>query len=214
MTIDTTKQPSIPKYLQSIEYHDTSMGTIKWNLKDISLHLEPEQKNGYLKGTELRERLKRKPVLNTMVLDWLLEHPDEIPPEWKGKAVFFWGTIYRHSVGNLCVRCLYWNGSEWDWSYDWLDDGFDSDDPALVRASALSSDLVPSSDTLSLSAKKVVKAWAVVNENHFRVPNIFSSRCEAKDNVMSYSEKLYRVTITYEVPKEAVPPKDRKNKWQ
>ena len=139
MTIDTTKQPSIPSPLKSIEFHDTSMDTInKWNPKDLSLHLEPEQESGYIKGHLLRKRLEGKPLLNGTVLDWLLNHPDEIPPDWKGKDVFFWGTIYRNSDDDLYVRCLYFGIDRWHWRYYWLGHSFHSGHPAAVRASALS----------------------------------------------------------------------------
>ena len=87
-----------------------------------------------IRGTELREELKGKPVLNANVLDYLLKHPELIPEEWKGKAVFFWGTIYRDSRGNLCVRCLYWDGSRWYWSHNWLDDFWLADNLALLLA--------------------------------------------------------------------------------
>ena len=72
--------------------------------------------------------------MNANILDYLLAHPELIPEEWKGKYIFFWGTIYRLSDGRLCVRYLIWNGSEWDWSYDWLDDDFNSDSPAALAS--------------------------------------------------------------------------------
>jgi hypothetical protein len=58
-----------------------------------------------------------------------------IPEEWKGKYVFFWGTIYRGSGDNLYVRCLCWGGGRWDWGYDWLGGGWDDGNPAAVPAS-------------------------------------------------------------------------------
>lgn len=82
------------------------------------------------------------------VLDYLLEHPEKIPEEWKGKLVFFWGTIYRteecmpvavakmeEGVLNKSgavplkyevqyVRCLYFVGGDWKWDMLSLDDDF------------------------------------------------------------------------------------------
>ncbi len=58
--------------------------------------------------------------LNVNVLDYLLANPSLIPEEWKGKNVFFRGTIDRNSDGLLYGRCLHWFGSEWSSSLDWL----------------------------------------------------------------------------------------------
>ena len=85
-------------------------------------------------GNNLRQELDDQPTLNANVLDYLLAHPELIPEEWKGKAVFFWGTIYRRSDGGLYVRCLYWGGSKWRWHGRWLDNGFNSGNPAALAS--------------------------------------------------------------------------------
>ena len=129
---------------------------------DFALHLEPEQEKGRIAGNTLRERLKGKPVLNANVLDYLLAHPELIPEDWKGKYVFFWGTIYRNSGGNLCVRYLYWRDGWWAWGRNWLDRDFNGYRPAALRASPLPSALVPptSSDTMSLEKRvEELEAW-------------------------------------------------------
>ncbi|OYV26978.1 MAG: hypothetical protein B7W98_02790, partial [Parcubacteria group bacterium 20-58-5] len=118
----------------------------------FSLHLEPEQEKGYIIGTELQERLKGKDVMSAAVLDYLLEHTELIPEAWKGKYIFFWGTVYRDSCGGLCVRCLFWDGDGWSWGSFWLGYGFVVNGPALLRAG--SETLSPSySDTLNLAAR-------------------------------------------------------------
>lgn len=40
----------------------------------------------------------------------------------------------RNSDGNLYVRYLKWNGDQWNWNDNWLDNDFNSDNPAIVRA--------------------------------------------------------------------------------
>ena len=67
-------------------------------------------------------------------ISWI-EYRKLIPEEWKGKYVFFWGTIYRNSGGYLNVRYLYWGGDSWSWDYDWLDDDFHGHNPATLSAS-------------------------------------------------------------------------------
>jgi hypothetical protein len=88
--------------------------------------------------SELRSR--RAPVLNACVLDFLLANPQQIPREWKGKHVFFWGTIYYARRGGhwgvdlSCVRQLNWDNGRWDWDVGWLDDALSANSPAAVRA--------------------------------------------------------------------------------
>lgn len=147
-TITTNKKPFIPDGWM-IESH-TPAGA--FDLDNVQLHLEPEQEKSYLKGTILRERLKDKTCLDASVLDYLLEHTDLIPETWKGKYVYFWGTIYRHSVGGLYVRCLCWRDGEWYWSNLWLGYYWRSGDPAAVLASTSSLDPQTSLDTVTLSA--------------------------------------------------------------
>lgn len=122
--IDCDANPFIPNGW-SVEEHKKG-GLFKFDPAKISLYLSKKQKKGSTGGNDLRKELAGKSVMNANVLDYLLAHPELIPKRWKGKAIFFWGTIYRGSDGDLYVRYLYWLGSEWDWSYDWLDGGFGS----------------------------------------------------------------------------------------
>jgi hypothetical protein len=65
-------------------------GLFKWDPKNVSLHLSPNQQNRKeIEGNKLRKELADKPALNANVLDYLLAHPHFIPEEWKGKYVFF-----------------------------------------------------------------------------------------------------------------------------
>jgi len=130
--IDCDANPFIPAGW-SVEEHKKG-GPLKFDPSKISLYLSKKQKKGSIEGNDLRKELANQPVLNANVLDYLLAHPELIPEEWKGKAVFFWGTIYRHSDGYLCVRCLLWNGSEWYWSYCWLVSDFYSGHPAALAS--------------------------------------------------------------------------------
>jgi hypothetical protein len=111
-------------------------GQWKWDPREVQLHLATRQQQGkVIQGRDLRKELKDKPVFSVNVLNYLRAHPELIPDDWKGKAVFFWGTIYRDRGGDLYVRYLYWDGDRWGWDCHWLDYGWSSDDPAAVRAS-------------------------------------------------------------------------------
>lgn len=111
-------------------------GIFTWDSTKAKLYLSKKQSGDkYIVGNDLRKELKSQPVFTANVLDYLLVHPELIPEEYKSKAIFFWGTIYRHSDDYLYVRFLYWDDSMWYWGYRWLDHDFYSRNPALVRAS-------------------------------------------------------------------------------
>ncbi|MFH1170224.1 MAG: hypothetical protein V1704_01550 [Candidatus Vogelbacteria bacterium] len=131
--IDCDADPFLPEGWK-VEEHKKG-GIIKWTESLITLYLADGQKcDKWMKGDVLREVFKGQKVLNANVLDFLLKHPELIPEEWKCKTVFFWGTIYRDSVGRLCVRFLCWSGDRWDWRYRWLVYDWDGSNPAAVLA--------------------------------------------------------------------------------
>ncbi len=129
-TIDCDANPYVPDDWK-VEEHIKG-GELRWNPDEVELYLCDKQKDGVIEGNKLRKLLKGKPVLNANVLDHLLDNQQLIPEEWKGKAVFFWGTIYRNSDGNLCVRYLYWDDDRWRWNDGWLGGSFGGGDPAAL----------------------------------------------------------------------------------
>ena len=60
---------------------------------------------------------------------------DTIPRVFKG----WWNRRHaihnRNSDGNLYVRYLNWNGSQWNWSNNWLSNDFNGNNPAALSAS-------------------------------------------------------------------------------
>ena len=127
----------------TVEEHQRG-GRWKFDPKQVEFYLSSSQKGGsrYIEGNKLRKELKDKniSVFNANVLDYLLKNPHFIPDEWRKDAhsntlyIFFWGTVYRRRDGRLCVRCLYWGGTKWTWSLDWLGRGWRYN-PAAVRTS-------------------------------------------------------------------------------
>lgn len=112
--IDCDANPFIPDGW-SIKEHK-KCGFFKFDPLKFSLYLS-KKKKGNIEVNDLRKELPGQSVLNANVLDYLLGHLELIPEEWKGKYIFFWGTIYYSHVGSCCVRYLHWNGSRWDWDY-------------------------------------------------------------------------------------------------
>jgi len=144
--VDCDADPTIPSdYNWTIERHIKSGkvrlerrgDTLYVDGKKVILHLVKQQtRNGVILGHELCKELEKGKLvlLSANLLDYLLEHPELIPDTWKGKAVFFWGTVYRGSDGSLNVRYLGWDDGGWSWDYYWLDNGWDADYPAVLRA--------------------------------------------------------------------------------
>jgi hypothetical protein len=111
------------------------MMRFEWSSALVELYLSEGQKDGRcVNGLELRKELEDKPVLNACVLDHLLAYPELIPESWGGKAVFFWGTVYRDADDNLCARYLYWGGGSWRWSCNWPGYNWHGNDPAALLA--------------------------------------------------------------------------------
>lgn len=134
--IDCDADPFIPDDWEVPKGCHIKGGQFHWNPDEVSLYLSDKQKDGnWIEGNKLRKELKNKPVLNANVLDYLLANPQLIPEEWKGKAVFFWGTIYRYSGDYLFVRYLIWNDGRWSWGNNWLDSRWHGNYPAAVSAS-------------------------------------------------------------------------------
>lgn len=158
--IDTDKSPSLPFLAATIESHK-KMGKIAWKKDGMSLYLSEKQRNGnYIHGNDLRKELESQPVLNATVLDYLIEHPELYPEDWKDKYIHFWGTIFRNSGGRLCVRCGYWNEGRVVSSYRWLGRGWLGLYPAASLASAQNSDTNTSLDSLTLARLEKLETWA------------------------------------------------------
>jgi len=131
--IDCDADPFVPDGW-SVEEHKKG-GLVKFfDPSKFSLYLSKKQEKGYITGNDLRKELSNKRVYNANALDYLLAHTEIIPEECKGKAVVFWGTIYRDADGRLSVRYFCWDGSECHWGYDWLDGDFDAGRPAILAS--------------------------------------------------------------------------------
>lgn len=133
--IDCDAPPFVPSGM-TLEVHQKA-SLLKWDPAKIELWYTEEQKSGKaIDGEEVLARLSGKVALNANVLDYLLARPFLIPEEWKGKTVFFWGTLYLSSDGqDHSVRYLYFQKGVWYSGTTWVG-GVRSDMcPAAVLAS-------------------------------------------------------------------------------
>lgn len=79
-------------------------------------------------GKELQKRARKLNInLGQHTAEYLLEHQDEIPEEWRGTYLVFPGTVWRGSGGDRSVSCLYWGGERWCLDFGWLVGRFSSD---------------------------------------------------------------------------------------
>lgn len=137
--IDCDATPMIPSGLH-IEEKDQLAGRVRGQLafdpNAVTLYLSENQKSGgVINGHKLAKELASQVVYTANVLDYLLVHQELIPESWKGKAVFFFGTVYRGSGGDLYVRYLCWVGGQWVSICLWLDRGWNSSSPVALCAS-------------------------------------------------------------------------------
>lgn len=135
--IDCDADPFVPEGYK-VEAHK-KYGMLDLDLTKIPLFLSQKQKTGIrmVHGNDLSSELLNKSVLNANVLDYLLEHSEFIPREWKSKRIFFWGTIYS-KIGErveFYVRYLQWVGlGGWNWGFFWLSGSFSADSPVALAS--------------------------------------------------------------------------------
>ncbi|PIT94981.1 hypothetical protein COT98_01540 [Candidatus Falkowbacteria bacterium CG10_big_fil_rev_8_21_14_0_10_39_9] len=109
-------------------------GFYRFRNKKVSLFISEKQKGGGVGGPELMQELADKPVLNANLLDHLLDHSRFIPNTWKGKYIYFWGTIYESPNGVLWVRYLYWEYGKWFCSWQPFTQDFYAVNEILIAA--------------------------------------------------------------------------------
>jgi len=108
----------------SIEEHHKG-GMIKWDAMKVELYLHDVQKRGApINGNRLCKELRGKSVLNANVLSCLLKNQPLVPKNWRGKEIFFFGTVYRHRTRGLYVRGMRYRYGGWRAKRRWLIDRF------------------------------------------------------------------------------------------
>lgn len=133
--IDLATDPFVPIGFVGFEHHEKGVADFEWDPTKVRLHMSANQTGRKtIKGNKLRKELASEMPFNANLLDYLLKNPHLIPEEWKGEFIYFWGTIYYVSDGDLYVRYLYWSGRKWISSYARLDDDCLFNNPAACLA--------------------------------------------------------------------------------
>jgi hypothetical protein len=77
----------------------------------------------YVDGKIMRQRaFDHNANLGLADAQYLLDHQDQIPVEFRGKVFVFAGTLLRNHVGLLLVACLFFGGGCWYLDFRRLDD--------------------------------------------------------------------------------------------
>lgn len=116
MTCLNVKAPvSVPEGSEILAHEVNEPPDRCWNPLNLVFSVDEEQTSSAFKGSTLLYRIKQRGrSLGAQYLDWLLENPEEIPPDWAkcpdggDLFIFFWATQYtRISDGQVFVRYLY-----------------------------------------------------------------------------------------------------------
>lgn len=136
--VDRSKKPSYPDWKKKVLHPDLELsGPVEFDLKnDVSLWLHENQKTGYATGNQIYDQLKKddllKDCLNLADLVAIQEKGIEVFRSlYKGKAVFGWKSVVEHTDGRLSVPFLIVGGGKIVLTWNWLDNDWNSDDPAL-----------------------------------------------------------------------------------
>lgn len=133
--IDLDADPRVRNWRWGVWEH-TKGGQLEFDPTKIALYLVEEQKKGKIVGNNLLEKLRGMTVYNDNLLEFFLHHPHLVPEEWRGKNIFFWGTIFT-MIGKPFVHCLVCESCGDLWSlHGYLDDPFGPNDHAIVLASS------------------------------------------------------------------------------
>lgn len=90
--------------------------------KDNGNYTEEPSKISFKQASAAEEN--NKEALNSNTLKYFLDHQDKTPTDWKGRYVYFFGTVLRDSRGGRYVLCLCWGDGAWRWGYRWLVNAF------------------------------------------------------------------------------------------
>lgn len=123
-----------------IEKHDD---VLYLDGKSLNLFFSRKQQNKEMvEGFELRQEIEKKgDNVSAKVLDYLVDHPELWPENWKKNEqgetlrVFFWDDILCYPLDRLYVLCGYWDGSKVIQDCRWLGHYWFNSEPAVSYAS-------------------------------------------------------------------------------
>ena len=135
--VDRAVKPSYPDWFKKLENPELECsGPAEYDLSKVDQWLHDEQKRRSVQGNTIYKHLT-----DTNGLASCLNLQDGLAIQKKGiavfrklfggKAVFLWGSVVQLRLGGLGVPCLCGRGGGVGLRWDWLGNGWSSDDPAL-----------------------------------------------------------------------------------
>lgn len=122
--IDCNSKPLIPATSWSIESSQPD-GIYAFNPAEAGKKVVSfESKTAPIKGSELIKKLNGT-GLNACVFDYLMDHKELIPVEWKTKNIVFPGTVFTDGGGNRFARSIYWWDNDWQTGVTYLEESYD-----------------------------------------------------------------------------------------
>ena len=136
--VDRSVKPTYPDWFKKLEHPELECsGPTEYNLQTgVEQWLHDQQKCGSVQGNTIHTHLKKDNALTSCLnlQDGLAIQAKGIAVFRKlfgGKAVFLWGSVVRNRGGNLLVPYLYEYGDKVVVDWDWLDNNWFSNNPAL-----------------------------------------------------------------------------------
>jgi len=112
-----------------VEDVSSPAGIVIANLEIVSFLREGEES---VSGEVMRKRaVEMGANLGQRHAEFLLEHQEEIPKEFRKFYLVFSGTLWRDASGGLGVPYLHWLGVRWVLGFSWLEFVWDSGDRLL-----------------------------------------------------------------------------------
>ncbi len=141
--VDRTIKPSYPDWVKEVLHPDLeAQGPAEYSAESIDQWFLEAQKTGIVTGNQIYAKLQEND--NQLLKTCLgLRDLEEIQKKgiaffrkyFKGKAVFGWSSVVRDRDGSLYVPSLCEDGDQVSLRWYWVDDAWDSSDPALRHAS-------------------------------------------------------------------------------
>ncbi|GEM_PF-2137483 len=111
-------------------------GDIQYEAGEVMFELTEFLKSSesWVKGTVMADRAKELGANpGQKHAEWLEEHQDRIPEEFRKFHLIFPGTLWRDARGDRSVPCLGWGGGRWCLYFFWLGGGWHSGGRLLRR---------------------------------------------------------------------------------
>jgi len=139
--IDHSVRPAYPDWVKQ-GYVDTpdfirleQSGPSDYSLTSLQLSLHPKQEQGVASGHEIYEYQKKLGLEDCLGLADLLAIQKlgiaAFRRHWKGKAVFGWKSVVQYGFGDLNVPYLIENDDQMILNWNWLDNDWNANNPAL-----------------------------------------------------------------------------------